>query len=60
MARYEADPVLQQLVDRYDETGLVIKTNKSIPDPSTQFAEPESDSDKWLDSAVKRMDSKKK
>lgn len=56
MARFEADPVLQQLVDRYDENGLVIKTNVSIPDPTTQHAEPESN--KWVDSAVKRMKKK--
>lgn len=41
MARYEADPVLQQLVDRYDEAGLVVKTNQHIQNPVTQHTEPE-------------------
>lgn len=41
MARYEADPVLQQLVDRYDDAGLVVKTNQHVQDPLTQHTEPE-------------------
>jgi hypothetical protein len=59
MLRYESDPVLQQLVDRYDESGLVIKTNQRIPDPVTQHDEPESSRDKWTKDAVKRMKQKK-
>jgi hypothetical protein len=54
MARYEADPVLQQLVDRYDESGLVIKTTKQLPNPTTQYNEPESDGSKRAREAVKR------
>jgi len=48
--------VLHQYVDHYDETGLVLKTNQSSVAPE-QSQEPKND--KWLDSAVKRMDSKK-
>lgn len=59
MIRYESDPVLQQLVDRYDESGVVLKTNQRIPDPVTQHDELESSSDKWTKDAVKRMKQKK-
>ena len=45
MARYEADPVLQQIVDRYDENGLVVKTNQHVSNPITQHTEPEPEND---------------
>jgi hypothetical protein len=53
--RFEADPIVQQFVDRYDESGLVIKTNQAMPDPLTQHKEPESAVSKMARSALKRI-----
>jgi hypothetical protein len=33
-ARWETDPILKQLVDRFDGHGLVIKTNKGETKPA--------------------------
>ena len=54
MARYESDPILQQIVDRYDESGLVVKTNHSTLEPTTQYNEPESEVSKMAKHALKR------
>lgn len=35
-ARWESDPILKQLVDRFNGQGLVIKTEKSQPEPEEQ------------------------
>jgi hypothetical protein len=47
------DPIVQQFVDRYDDTGLVIKTNQAMPDPLTQHKEPESEVSKTARHALK-------
>lgn len=49
--------VLHKYVDHYDNVGLVLKTNQTSVAPA---ASQEPKKDKWLDSAVQRMDSKKK
>ena len=38
-ARWESDPILKQLVDRFDGHGLVIKTNANSEEPEQQGAE---------------------
>ena len=35
-ARWESDPILKQLVDRFNDQGLVIKTDKGQPEPEEQ------------------------
>jgi len=35
-ARWETDPILKQLVDRFSGQGLVIKTDKGQPAPAEQ------------------------
>jgi hypothetical protein len=40
-ARWETDPVLKQLVDRFDGSGLVIKTNEKEPNMKTSHKERE-------------------
>lgn len=40
-ARWETDPVLKQLVDRFDGQGLVIKTNEKEPSTKTSHKERE-------------------
>lgn len=32
-ARWDADPIIQQLVDRFDDSGLVIKTQRQSDSP---------------------------
>ena len=55
MARYESDPVLQQIVDHYDEAGIVLKTNQNIANPVTQHEEPESNNASRAKDALKRI-----
>ena len=40
-ARWETDPILKKLVDRFDGTGLVIKTNEKEPSTQTSHKEKE-------------------
>ena len=40
-ARWEADPILKQLVDKFDGNGLVIKTNQHDQVPQGQSKERE-------------------
>lgn len=40
-ARWETDPVLKQLVDRFDGAGLVIKTNEKEPSAKSSHKERE-------------------
>jgi len=40
-ARWETDPILKQLVDRFDGNGLVIKTNNKEQIPQGQHKERE-------------------
>ena len=35
-SRWETDPILKQLVDRFNGQGLVIKTDKGQPEPDEQ------------------------
>ena len=49
-ARWETDPILKQLVDRFSGQGLVIKTDKGQPAPAEQ-GKPESGTPK-MDAAA--------
>lgn len=40
-ARWESDPMLKQIVDRFDGNGLVIKTNEKDPRQQTSHKERE-------------------
>jgi hypothetical protein len=51
-ARWETDPVLKQLVDRFDANGLVIKTN-DMSQQSQQGKEREGDISKMAKRATK-------
>jgi len=47
--------MIQQFVDRYDDSGIVLKTNNAMPDPLTQHKEPESEFSKRSREAEKRV-----
>ena len=40
-ARWETDPILKKLVDRFDGSGVVIKTNEKEPSAKTSHKERE-------------------
>lgn len=55
-ARWETDPVLKQLVDRFDGSGLVVKTQAQGDEPEVAQQQDTGEVSKMAMSATKRGD----